>query len=139
MTAKRKPFSKKLYGSNDEDARTAVKAHLGRLCEDNPDQYGVDLMYRDKMIEVEIKQHWGLENYFPFQTVQIAQRKGKFADTNTEFWILNRYINRAIIIPSSALRKKYLKEVPNRYVKEGEFFYCIPVRLCEVIKLTGNP
>lgn len=133
-----KKFSGNLYAQNDAAARSAVKAHFGPKCLDNPDKYGVDLMYRGRMIEVEIKQHWQLQDEFPYDLVQISERKGKFRGANTEFWILNKYINRAIIIPSHLLHKRYLKEVPNKYVPAGEYFYCIPVRLCKVIRLKNS-
>lgn len=134
----KKPFSGNLYAANDPPARAAVKAHLGKKCIDNPDKYGVDLMFEGRMIEVEIKQHWGLTDEFPYDTVQISERKGKFRGKNVEFWVLNKFINRAIIIPSHLLNSRYLKEVPNKFCPSGEYFYCIPVRLCTVIKLKGN-
>lgn len=134
-----KPFSKALYSEFDK-AKGSVLDFLGESWSINPDQYGPDLTDGVKWVEVEIKTHWKTPPKFPYPTVQLPERKGKWKHLNIEYWILNPEATHAVVIPASALLEEFLIEVPNKYVVSGEKFYQIPIELCKILNLkTGGP
>ena len=129
-----KSFDRKLFADNDTRARAAVKLYLGDSCIDNKDIYGPDLIYRNRYIEVEICRAWKTDK-FPYTETSIPGRKGKWRDLDIEFWRLSDDLSRAHVIKGSQLTNEYLVEVPNKCVKEGEFFYRIPIDLVDEIIL----
>ena len=83
----KKRFCRDLFKENDGPARAAGKRYWqaaeGVRVEDNADRYGPDLIVHTMLgsffCEVEIKKAWkGKE--FPYDTLQIAARKGKYLD-----------------------------------------------------------
>lgn len=141
----RKPFDPQLFADNDMRARAAV-LHLlhseGIHAIENDDLYGPDIVVYSgytptSYIEVEIKQAWGTNLVFPYSTVQLAERKGKYLRKrlSIEYWLLSPDCSKAIIIPDYALSSSQLVEVPNRLVSSGEKFYQVPVDQCIVREL----
>jgi hypothetical protein len=141
-----KAFNQKLYDANDP-AKLKVLSFLNsttnKTWEINPDQYGVDIVCTNpeddglKYIEVEVKHHWKpSDKYFPFPTLQIPERKSKWLDLPMEFWVL-RSDRKLAIVASSAGLKKYakLQVVRNKYVRDGEYFFVMPVGLCKVLEI----
>lgn len=141
-----KNFSVELYKQNDAAGVNRVIAYLleaGTFALRNDDTYGVDIVVcvgfkPTYYVEVEIKQAWKSGPGFPFPTVNLPQRKKKFADLPkpVEFWILSKDMEWAIILPDFAIRNDRLEEVKNRLVPNGEMFYKIPVEEC-IIKYLG--
>ena len=92
----RKPFDKKLYEKYDRLAKVACKEHLkkkGFVAVDHHNKYAQDLIaskadewgvnYSDPFcVECEVKVVWSGPN-FPYNTVQLPQRKKKFFKENT--------------------------------------------------------
>jgi hypothetical protein len=144
----RKQFDEKLFRENDMRARAAVLVHLwdsGIHAMQNPDKYGPDLVVYGRgfrpisYVECEVKQAWRSEQglSFPFITVQLPERKGKYLRKHlpVEFWILRSDCKAVVIIPESALSSSLLSEVPNRLVSAGERFYQVPISDCTIKEL----
>jgi len=128
----RKRFDPALYAENDEIARTFVKNILkgsGFQAMDNPKKRGVDLLiYKDSVhianIECEIKRVWKTTE-FPYESIQIPERKEKYTglDKPTIFVMLNGDQTQYLAIKDKTLLASPKKEVPNKYVYQGEFFF----------------
>lgn len=132
----RKRFDRELYLLNDQKAKKAVLKYLGKGWGENPKKTGVDLVniINTAFVECEIKQRF-IGKEFPYETVQLPERKGKWKDLNIRYFILNKQCTYAIIIYPKSLKDSRLKEVPNKYVFKGEYFYQIPVKECDLVKL----
>lgn len=145
MNGVHKKFDQETYDQQDNRAKAAALQYIhdqglyGRI--NDEDKFGPDLLiysgYRKvSYVEVEIKLGWtGPE--FPFSTVQLPERKGKFLRKRLpmEFWILNRDCTSAVVIPDYAVVSSLLREIPNSNISSGEQFYCIPLDQCNVIQL----
>ena len=143
----RKPFDKKLYEKYDKLARIATKAHLkkkGFTAVDHHDKYAQDLIasktdewgvnYSDPFcVECEVKIVWSGPN-FPYDTVQLPQRKKKFFKELTLFYIWNKELTHAVMFWSQKVKHLKPVEVKNKYVGRGEYFYQIPLDLTTIIK-----
>lgn len=142
MTA-RKRFDRELYQQYDQRARETTTKYLttlGYLVEDHPDRYAQDLIVYsapDKieyLAECEVKLVWQ-GDMFPYDTVQLPERKGKFFDELTRFFIWNKELTHAMTFFSATIAELDPVEVPNKYVHSGEFFYQIPLDLVEKVEL----
>lgn len=137
-----KRFDKKLYIENDKAGKEVVrKTYNSKFFNDNirvyPNlgKYDVDMtMYRGEdiiaYVEVEVKHNWSGYK-FPFSTVQIPERKDKFIGLGkpTIFCVVNSEKTRFFAVLDIHLTKDRLRVVPNKYVKEGEKFFQVPVLL----------
>ena len=141
MSVKKK-FDKYLHQKYDDRAKTASKALLkakGYDVVDNPNPYAEDLIAQKGsdapfFVEVEIKDLWkGSE--FPFQTVQLPERKKKFAVNKTVFMIWNSETTHCACFSSDAIWGVALKEVPNKKGPEGERLFQIPLSKIKFRKL----
>lgn len=133
---KRKRFNRILFKEFDERAKSFLDNHLGEGWSRNEDRYGPDFVHTDssRFSEVEIKWVWSGSD-FPYADVQLPERKGKWRDLDLDFYILNREGTHAVKFHASVLTDELLREVPNRYVPKGEYFFAIPLTSCEIIKL----
>lgn len=141
-----KKFSTEVYQANDTKGVHRVLSYLGEaglFALRNDDTYGVDIHVFTGFkpayhIEVEIKQAWKSGPGFPFPTVNLPERKRKFAELAkpVEFWILSKDLEWAIIVPDFAVTEDKLAEVKNKYITSGEKFFQIPVDQC-IIKYLG--
>jgi len=131
----RKKFCKDLHASMDTLARTAGKKYWSSFnykVEDNPDQYGADLIvntgWEEFYSEVEIKRVWSGPT-FQYDTLQIPGRKEKFTalDMTCMFMVFNNEQTHAFICHSDILKASPKVEVPNKYVYKGEMFYQVPI------------
>ena len=130
-----KPFSKELFDDNDLRAKEVIKKHLNAI--DSDDIYGPDLFVPDGnyYAEVEVKHSWKTYK-FQFDTVNIPKRKLKYLDYGmVVFYVLSKDLRRAIIVQGRSLKPEYLKEVKNKFISEGEFFFQIPLSCCIVVTL----
>lgn len=153
MNSVRKRFDRELYDQNDELARGVVKKLLAGTeyqVIDNPKKRGVDLLlYKNSQhianIECEIKKVWK-EKEFPYESIQIPERKEKYTqlDKPTIFVMANADQSAFVAISQTALLKSPKKEVPNKYVYKGEYFFQVPKdqasfnNLVKVIKEVTN-
>lgn len=148
-----KPFDRALFEQNDAAARAVVLTHLaseGFYPEPNSDRYGIDLVFSEAGqvyygIEVEVKHTWSISHPkctgnipgFKWDTVQLPARKAKFSQLPypTEYWILNRELTHALVIPDYTLTGLIPVIVRNKYVPDGEAFYKIPLEQCNIVEL----
>ena len=136
----RKRFSRELYKLYDELAKEATKLYnqkQGKHVTDHPDRYKQDLMCDDHLLECEVKLVWKGTD-FPYDTVQLPQRKQKFFDTTTQFYIWNKTLNRAATFWSDDIKDLEPVEVPNKYVYSGEYFFQVPLDLVTFVELEHN-
>ena len=137
-----KPFNKQVHDACDPPAREAVskyiKATWGMNAWHNPDQYAVDLIIeRDKNLigyaEIEMRD-W---DTCPFNTIHIPKRKDKLFDNDkkTIYFVVSRGMNRAWYIDSQVIKNSSVKEIPNKAVSQGEYFYDVPVYLFTEVSL----
>jgi hypothetical protein len=134
MTTKKK-FCRDLHQTYDTLARAAGKVYWGSVgyqVDDNPDQYGADLIvntgHEEFYSEVEIKRVWSGPT-FAYDTLQIPGRKKKFTELDKPcvFVVFNNEQTHAFACHSDVLKESPLVEVPNKYVYSGEMFYQIPI------------
>ena len=144
----RKEFSKQLYKKYDDLARAATKEHLKKergyntvdhhdkyaqdLIASKPDEWGVHLS-EPFCVECEVKAVWSGAK-FPYDTVQLPERKKKFFNKLTLFYIWNKELTHAVTFWSEKVKHLTTVEVKNKYVKEGERFFQIPLSLTTIIK-----
>lgn len=132
-----KKFSKKLHEENDREARELAKeffASIGYFLKDNPDEYGPDLVCTSYLfetkdlgyVECEIKYNWQ-SGVFPFETLQIPARKSKFLDKQIVFFVINAERSKAAVVLGKDVASSPTQVVSNKYVKDGEEFFQIPV------------
>ena len=137
-----KPFNKQVHDACDPPAREAVskyiKATWGMNAWHNPDQYAVDLIIeRDKNLigyaEIEMRD-W---DTCPFNTIHIPKRKDKLFDNDkkTIYFVVSRGMNRAWYIDSQVIKTSAVKEIPNKAVSQGEYFYDVPKYLFTEVSL----
>jgi len=133
----RKPFDRKLYAKYDELARKYSRSELiplGYVVKDNPRKTGVDLIVEkdDEIIfyvECEIKK--ALEGgKFPYDEVNLPERKKKYVGLKypTLFMIFDPLGEHLICFWDKWIDKCNLEEVHNRYMRQGEYFFKIPLK-----------
>ena len=139
----RKPFSRELHRANDPPARKVVKEYLkkqGILVEDNPNQFGVDLVSADGtlLIEVEHRLPWR-EEEFPFEQVNIPRRKKYLGEGKIQYFILSHDYSHLGMINGAGVKQYIVDENlhlnKNRFVADGEFFYKVPRNAFRWVKL----
>ena len=134
MRGKHKKFEPALYVRFDGPAKEAMRDHLtiaGHKVTVPPEDYGADLYsefgHRRIYHEVEVSMWWKTRSH-PFEMGSIPERKIRLCAMHPDlfFWMLRVDLKRALVFPSIMLNDKYLVEVPNRKISEGEYFYRIP-------------
>jgi hypothetical protein len=136
MIGERKKFSKTLHSRHDPKSRSVVKEYLARRgikVHDNPDKFGVDLIAEDGTLQVEVEHRLIWEGPdFPFSEINVPERKAKFfVENSVAYFILSRDYTHIGMIDGKTLMKylidENLKESPNKYVRENEYFYKVPI------------
>lgn len=132
----RKRFDPTLHALTDDPARKKVKELLkdsGFNVVDNPKKRGVDILVYDEKgkhvanIEAEIKLVWKAVD-FPYDNVQFPERKEKYAidKVPTVFIMFNHDQSSYLTVTGDVLITSPKKEVPNKYVYKGEYFFQVP-------------
>ena len=93
------------------------------------------------LFEVEVKNGW--ENIWPssWKDVRVPERKTKlinYAKTNSKkltFIIFRKDLKAAWTVDSDTVKDCELKEISNRYISKGEYFYIIPIDKAKYIEL----
>jgi hypothetical protein len=135
----RKEFEQEEYNLNDSRAKTAVRIFLNSvgIYTIVTEDYNSDIIALVPLKhEVEVKKSWIGEWPSSWDTVQIPERKKRLLNNGkVYFWVLKNDLTEAWVISGGLLTDNRLKEVPNKKVKEGERFFCIPIDLCERKKI----
>jgi len=139
MITQRKKFSKELFKKYDMLARAATTEYLttrGYTVAPHPDKYAQDLVCDDDAsqwcVECEVKMVWKSDT-FPFDSVQLPERKKKFFNKPTQFFIWNEQLTKAVTFWSHDVSTLTPVEVPNKYIFKGEYFYQIPMDMVRVV------
>lgn len=139
--AQRKRFDRDLYQKYDQRARditTAYLESLGYEVSEHPDRYAQDLIAfspddTEFCVECEVKLVWDTSE-FPYPNVQLPERKKKFFNVPTQFFIWNKPMEHAMTFWSYDVATLNPVEVPNKYVYSGEYFYQIPMDMVTKVK-----
>ena len=144
MIGKHKKFDPETHRLYDRKAREVGKKFFGDVytVKDNPDIYGPDLILyskqNDKFIcffEVEVKTIW-LDGPFRWPDVNVPERKGKyFKKGNCGYLLISGDYSQGILIEPRVILESPLREVPNRYVPKGEYFYKVPLDKVHLVNL----
>jgi len=136
----RKRFDRELFQKYDQLAREVTTSYLNSLgyaVVEHPDRYAQDLIANkdgnEFCVECEVKLVWEGEE-FPYPNVQLPERKNKFFNVDTQFFIWNKPLAYAMTFWSSDVSTLDPVEVPNRYVHAGEYFYQIPMDMVTKVK-----
>ena len=93
------------------------------------------------LTEVEVKLVWDGEWPKHWKDIQLSERKrrlieyAKKREKDLCFLIFNKSFTSAWKIDSDILDDCELKEVPNRFVSKGEYFFIVPTEKAELITL----
>ena len=156
MEGKYKKFDSKLHDRNDRLAKRICINFLPRILrrinsqkykavriEVNEDQYGPDLkcLIGNKLIayfEPEIKYNWPEGQDFPFEDLQIPERKEKFTKLGVpiSFVVLSPCLTRVAFVKRQDLLESRKEEIPNKHIKRGELFFKIPKKKVKFFSLT---
>ena len=144
MSGVKKRFDRNLYKLYDELAKDATRLYnrgRGLSVEDNPNRYAQDLILSEDgctwLGECEVKLVWDGSD-FPYDNVQLPQRKEKFFKETTQFYIWNSTLTRAATFWSNEIQDLEPVEVPNKYVYKGEYFFQVPLERVTFISLEHN-
>ena len=133
-------FNKQAYLACDNKAKTAVRSYLDSKCilTNIREDYGPDIQsWISVSHEVEIKSSWEDEWPTNWSTVHIPYRKKKYLENGRRiaFWVLNKDCSKAWHIDGRHMKEAYVKNIPNTRYPEGENFYDIPIKLCNLIEI----
>ena len=143
---KTKLFNRELYDRTDGIAKEAIQKYLiqnKHIVLTTKENYSCDIesISEDGTLcfsEVEIKFSWEGEWPKDWEDVRIPYRKQKLLDKigrNLTFYVFRADCAEAWAISDTVIKEHAsIKEVPNRYVPEGEKFFSIPVR--NIYKIT---
>lgn len=142
MKGEYKRFDEALYNENDPSKFIALEflKRKGMEAIINPDKFGVDIIVNDKIgCEVEVKLGWETE-VFPFDTLDLSERKQKFAiqyEKNNKplyFIIFNKLKNRALLVNRKSLKEERLITKKTKFTNNENFFR-IPLKEVLLIKV----
>ena len=133
-------FNKQAYLACDNKAKTAVRSYLDSkgILTNIREDYGPDIQsWISVSHEVEIKSSWEDEWPTNWSTVHIPDRKKKYLESGRRiaFWVLNKDCSKAWHIDGKHMKEAYVKNIPNTRYPEGENFYDIPIKLCNLIEI----
>jgi hypothetical protein len=136
-------FRKDLYDKYDMRAKAALKLWIIKNLIDDEETKGPDLIVGETPIvtgnvEVEVKEFgWNEDGTFWPNTVHVLYRKKRLVEKYGEcqFFIMNHACTHAIWIDGALLKKEFLKEIPNKRHRSGEYMYDIPIMYCKWVNL----
>lgn len=141
---KHKSFDQKLHDSVDPQSRRSVIQYFrtqGIELKSNPDQYGIDLISPSGHIKIELEYRgrYFTGSYFAFDSINLPSRKRKFVmDDSAHYAIVNDKFDYMLICKNADIKRHQasLREVSNKEIPEGEFFYELPKSIFKLVKLS---
>lgn len=137
-------FSPEAFNRADALARETTTKYLegkGYSVHPHPNMYAQDLVAvkdgKTFLVECEQKSLWKGRR-FPFQSVQLPERKKKFFAEKTLFFIWNNEWDSAMVFWSHHIKDLEPVEVPNRRIAKGEYFYQIPLTIARQVYTDDN-
>jgi hypothetical protein len=144
-----KKFDKKLHEENDKKGKEFAVKIIQKIYPNynivEGSKFGVDLKVVDpkdctvhREIEIEVRSNWSGDLDFPFDTVNIPERKRKFFNGLCTYVSINKNLNRCLLIKDEDILKSPLVENSNKYVASGERFFKVPISKCKSIIVGGD-
>lgn len=134
----RKPFDQAVHDACDPPARDAVimviEREWGLSAKPNENIYKVDLVIDGVgYAEVEMRD-W---DDCPFDTIHIPERKTKLFqnDMKTIYFVVSKSLSKCWYCDTNTILKSPLKEIKNKEVSQGEYFYDVPKYLFKTVKI----
>ena len=134
-----KPFDQDLFDKYDALARAATKKFIegqGWEVREHPDIYAQDLIATKDDLEIlaecEVKTLWD-GGAFPFDTVQLPERKKKFFTPNTVFFVWNKDLSNAVYFWARDIDDLEPVPVSNKYTRSGEYFFQVPINVTKLV------
>jgi len=144
----KKKFDRQLYNMVNERSVSAGKKYLksiGHKITSTKEDMKVDIRSskngKQYLTEVEVKLVWDGEWPKHWKDIQLSERKSRLiqyaknAEKDLYFLIFNKSFTTAWKIDSNILDDCELKEVPNRFISKGEYFFIVPTEKAELITL----
>ena len=150
LKSKRKRFDPVAYKQSDNKAKKCITKYLtsiGHTVLDTEENFGVDLTSTLENIvynhEVEMKNMWEGDWTTVWKDINIPFRKNRLIVqvfdndplANFYFYIIRGDCEVAWKMDATIVKDSPVVEVPNRAVREGEYFFKVPVDKAELIWL----
>ena len=150
LKSKRKRFDPVAYKQSDNKAKKCITKYLtsiGHTVLDTEENFGVDLTSTLENIvynhEVEMKHMWEGDWPTVWKDINIPFRKNRLIVqvfdndplANFYFYIIRGDCEVAWKMDATIVKDSPVVEVPNRAVREGEYFFKVPVDKAELIWL----
>ena len=150
LKSKRKRFDPVAYKHSDNKAKKCITKYLtsiGHTVLDTEENFGVDLTSTLENIvynhEVEMKHMWEGDWPTVWKDINIPFRKNRLIVqvfdndplANFYFYIIRGDCEVAWKMDATIVKDSPVVEVPNRAVREGEYFFKVPVDKAELIWL----
>ena len=150
LKSKRKRFDPVAYKQSDNKAKKCITKYLtsiGHTVLDTEENFGVDLMSTLENTtynhEVEMKHMWEGDWPTVWKDINIPFRKNRLIVqvfdndplANFYFYIIRGDCEVAWKMDATIVKDSPVVEVPNRAVREGEYFFKVPVDKAELIWL----
>lgn len=137
-----KQFEQSEYNECNNKAIEIIKTFLrnkGYSIEDKKEDMLVDITaIKNNSVtyhEVEVKKVWKGDWPDFWTTIQVPERKGKFNTKQHFICVLSNDMTQAWYIKGTDLKKEYLKEVYNKKISKGEYFFQVPIVLAKKVKI----
>ena len=140
-----KEFDRDLHNQYDSIGKSVVISYFRNKLKidarENSNEYGIDVvLYRDNQpigfAEVEVRNSW-YSDEFPYDTLNVPCRKEKLLknDLPTYFFSINKIMTKMFCCPAEEVLRSEVMENRNKYVRDKEFFYKVPVKNLKLISL----
>jgi hypothetical protein len=141
-----RPFNKQSYRDNDQRAKEAICKYLiskGVRAWIPEENYGADIhaYYPEEKIfarhEAEMKNQWDGDWVDCWGDVRVPARKLRLIEEGKKiiFWVVRTDCREAWRIRGSIMTPDMIKPVLIKKGTQWEKFFCIPVDMCEMVRL----
>jgi hypothetical protein len=143
IKTKIKQFDKNSYDLHDPQKYKAIeyfnKKKFTAIV--HPNKHAVDLIVTDTdqntfYCEIEVKNNWKGKK-FPFNDIQVLYKKKKHftLDKPSMLMMFNYERTHALILHDKDILQCDVKEIPNKFNREGEYFFIVPVEKATFVEV----